>query len=159
VTPLPANAQLVAPRDRLAFLDSQSVLLAQPTTAIQAWNRVMERPLPGLKAAFWLRDQISSWFGVARIGGFSGRSAQLPRVGDHLDFFLVEQVSDGCLSLTARDRHLDTMTCVTVTGQRLAITSSVVTHNLFGRLYMVPVAPAHRVIVWWMLRRLRRTQP
>jgi len=78
------------------------------------------------------------------------------RVSDPVDFFLIGPVDDQVLSLTTRDRHLDVMTCVTVEGAQLAITASVVTHNGFGRLYMVPVAPAHRLIVWAMLRRLRR---
>ncbi|MEM9855606.1 MAG: DUF2867 domain-containing protein [Pseudomonadota bacterium] len=36
------------------------------------------------------------------------------------------------------------------------MTSSVRTHNLFGRLYMIPVGVAHRWIVRGMLRKLAR---
>lgn len=153
---LPAHAQLIAPRAVLTYLDSQSVTLPAPITAIEAWRLVMAKPLPGLRWAFWLRDAISARFGVARIGGFSGAAVGDRKVGDHLDFFMIEHIDDQVLSLTARDRHLDVMTCVTVEGARLAITASVVTHNGFGRLYMIPVAPAHRLIVWAMLRRLRQ---
>ena len=153
---LPPHAQLIAPPADLAYLDSQSVTLPAPITALEAWRRVMAKPLPGLRWAFWLRDAISARFGVQRIGGFSGAKVGAPQVGDHLDFFLIEHIDDQVLSLTARDRHLDVMTCVTVNGADLAITASVVTHNGFGRLYMLPVAPAHRLIVWAMLRRLRR---
>jgi len=154
---LPASAQLIAPLERLAYLDSQSIPLPAAITAIEAWRLVMANPLPGLAWAFWLRDAISARFGVARIGGFSGAEVASPQVGDHLDFFLIAHISDGVLALTARDRHLDVMTCVTVEAARLAITASVVTHNWFGRAYMIPVAPAHRLIVWVMLRRLRRS--
>ena len=154
---LPAHAQLIAPLAVLVYLDSQSVALPAPITALEAWRLVMAKPLPGLGLAIKLRDAISARFGVARIGGFSGAIVEAPQVGDHLDFFLIEHISDTVLSLTARDRHLDVMTCVTVEGVRLAITASVVTHNWFGRLYMIPVAQAHRLIVWAMLRRLRRS--
>jgi len=41
--------------------------------------------------------------------------------------------------------------------QRLSITTSVKTHNAFGRLYMLPVAPAHGVIVRSMLARVGRS--
>ena len=153
---LSPHAQLIGPRAALAFLDSQSVTLRAPITALEAWRLVMAKPLPGMAWAFWLRDAISARFGVARIGGFSGSVVDAPQVGDHLDFFLIEHIDDQTLSLTARDRHLDVMTCVTVEGLRLTITASVVTHNGFGRLYMVPVAPAHRLIVWAMLRRMRQ---
>ena len=151
----PATATLVAPRDQLAYLDSQSVALAEPLTALQAWQKIMAKPLPGLRLAFRIRDAISARFGVARIGGFSGKPVANPKVGDHLDFFLVEQISDDTLVLTARDRHLDVMISVNCDGRQLGITASVITHNWFGRAYMLPVAPAHRLIVWAMLRRLR----
>jgi Protein of unknown function (DUF2867) len=93
---------------------------------------------------------------VRRVGGFSGRHGDAPGVGDTLDFFRVERAAPDFLTLTGRDRHLDVMTCVTCEGTRLSITASVVTHNRFGRVYMSPVAPAHRLIVAAMLRRLAR---
>jgi hypothetical protein len=154
--PLPTDCDLVAPPGRLSFLDSQSLPLPAPMTALEAWNRVMARPLPGMALAMRLRDAVSARFGVRRIGGFSGRRVRAVQPGDHLDFFLVERAAPQVLTLTARDRHLDVMTCVTTGDRRLAITSSVITHNLFGQLYMLPVAPAHRLIVRSMLRRLRR---
>ncbi|WP_312808455.1 hypothetical protein [Agrobacterium cavarae] len=38
----------------------------------------------------------------------------------------------------------------------LTITSSIVTHNAFGRIYMLPVGPAHTLIINSDLRRLKR---
>ncbi|MDR0808183.1 MAG: DUF2867 domain-containing protein [Gemmobacter sp.] len=154
MTVLPARTVLVAPRERLAFLDSQSVELPRAMTPLEAWNAIMAHPLPGLALAFRLRDAISARFGVKRIGGFTRRVAERVEPGDRLDFFLVEEAAPDRLVLTERDRHLDVMTCVTVEGRRLAITSSVVVHNRFGKAYMLPVAPAHRLIVRLMLRRL-----
>lgn len=151
-----ASPALVAPRDSLAYHDTQSATLHRPMTALEVWNRIMAEPLPGLKLAFRIRDAISARFGVARIGGFSGALRQEVRPGDRLDFFLVEAVSAEQLVLTARDRHLDVMISVDVAGRRVTITASVITHNAFGRAYMIPVAPAHRLIVWLMLRRLGR---
>lgn len=153
---IPARARLVAPRDALAFLDSQSVRLPCDVTPLEAWRRIMANPLPGLQLAFRIRDAISAQFGVKRIGGFSRAQVTAPQVGDRLDFFLIEQISDTSLTLSARDRHLDVVTSVTTDGAELAITSSVVTHNRFGRAYMLPVGPAHRLIVRIMLRRLQR---
>lgn len=152
----PPHAQLVAPVADLAYLDCQSITLPAPITPLQAWRMVMAAPLPGMRLAFRIRDAISARFGVARIGGFSGAQPVQPRVGNKLDFFLIEAISDGVLTLTARDRHLDVMTCITSAGCDLAITASVITHNRFGRAYMLPVAPAHKLIVWLMLRRIRR---
>lgn len=125
-------------------------------TAISAWKLIMADPLPFPGLAFKIRDAVSKHFGAKRIGGFSGPARRDPQVGDHLDFFLVERAEPCMLTLTARDRHLDVLRCITTFDQRLTITSSVITHNSFGRAYMIPGAPAPRLIVWAMLRRLDR---
>ncbi len=110
--------------------------------------------MPLLDLAFRIRDAVSARFGVRRIGGLGTTPSDGVRVGERLDFFLVEHVAPDLLVLTERDRHLDVMTCISTQGAELTITSSVVTHNLFGRAYMVVVGPAHRLIVRAMLRRL-----
>ena len=38
-------------------------------------------------------------------------------------------------------------------GDMLEVATVVHTHNAFGRLYMLPVAPVHRLIVPHLLRR------
>lgn len=78
------------------------------------------------------------------------------QVGDRLDFFLVERSAPDMLVLTERDRHLDVMACLSIADRVLTITSSVVTHNTYGRLYMLPVGPAHKLIVNSHLKRLKR---
>lgn len=156
---LSAVVQLVAPVEKLYYLDSQSITLTTELSALEAWNRVMAQPMPVMKIAFWVRDTISHWFGVKRIKGFSGTPRSDVKTGDHLDFFLVEHIEQEVLCLTARDKHLDVMTCVTTDEHRLAITSSVITHNWFGRVYMFPVAFAHRLIVRKILARLEKSLP
>lgn len=153
---LPQNVQLVAPRDELDFLDSQTLTLPKACTPLEAWHFIMQQPIPLMKLAFSIRDAISSRFGVKRIGGFSGKRDPDLTEGDHLDFFLIERLTPDILTLTERDTHLDVMTCITRTGQTLTITSSVITHNRFGRAYMVPVRPAHRLLVKIMMKRLAR---
>ena len=148
------NSRILDVPERLDFLDRQTVQLRNVLSPLEAWNVLMARPIPFLAWAFRLRDAISSRFGVRRIGGFSGERRDTINIGERLDFFLVEHVAPDILVLTERDRHLDVMTCISTMDKELAITSSVITHNLFGRLYMLPVAPAHRLIVRGMLRRL-----
>jgi len=152
----PAQIELVAPRAQLNFFDQQSVVLPREVTALEAWARAMANPLPFMGAAFKIRDAIAARFGVKRIGGFSGQVPGFVQVGDKLDFFLVETLSDTVLSLSERDTHLDVLTCVTCVDRVLTITSSVKVHNRFGWFYMLPVAPAHRIIVRVMLRRILR---
>ncbi len=110
-----------------------------------------------MRLAFKIRDTISALFGVRRIGGFSGKRRDHVREGDYLDFFLVERIEANMLVLTARDNHLDVMTCITTGAGSVSITASVITKNFFGRLYMLPVGPAHRLIVWNLLKRLKHS--
>lgn len=141
------NIQTLGPTSELDFFDKQTVVLPHPISPLEAWAIVMSHPMPIVTLAFRVRDAISSLFGVKKIGGFSGVTPETVTVGQKLDFFLVEHVSTDVLTLTARDRHLDVMTCISAEKNTLTITSSVITHNLFGRFYMIPVAPAHKMIV------------
>lgn len=154
-TPPNTNIQMLAPTAELDFFDRQSIQLSKPISPLEAWGIIMSRPSPVLKFAFRVRDAISSKFGVKKIGGFSTSSPKTIAVGDRLDFFLVEHVSQDVLTLSERDSHLDVLTCLSSAGNELTITSSVKTHNAFGRAYMLPVAPAHKLIVRSFLRRVR----
>lgn len=151
-----ARIQILAPAAELDFLDSQSVVLPVQITPLEAWNLMHARPMPGLKLAFKVRDAVCACFGVKRIGGISSKPRTDVKTGDKLDFFLVEAVSDTRMTLTVRDRHLDVMTCLSSSNGILSVTSSVKTHNLFGRAYMLPVRPAHKLIVAMSLKRLEQ---
>lgn len=140
----------------LDYHDSRSLPLPVEITALEAWNLMTGEQGWFMRMAFRTRDVISSFFGVKRIGGFSGVKRGAVQAGDHLDFFLVEHSAPELLVLTERDRHLDVMVCLSITNCVLTITSSVVTHNAFGRLYMLPVGPAHKLIVNGHFRRLKR---
>lgn len=150
------TSQTLQPIGDLDYYDQRSVVLPHSITPLEAWNLIMAGPQPILRAAFRVRDAISARFGVKRIGGFSGTPKDTVQVGDYLDFFLVEHVGPDVLILTERDRHLDVMTYISTAEKCVTVTSSVVTHNFFGRAYMLPVGVAHKLIVSGMLRRLKR---
>lgn len=158
----PPEGRIVAPAPDCRFLHQARVSLPGPVAPLDAWHRVMAHPLPGMQLAFRIRDWVSARFGVKRIGGFSGAQGQRAEAGQRLDFFLVEEATPERLVLSERDRHLDVLTCITATpagqGTEVTILSSVVTHNSFGRAYMLVVGPAHRLIVRLMLGRLRRAR-
>ncbi|MCM5557481.1 DUF2867 domain-containing protein [Pleomorphomonas sp. JP5] len=146
----------LCPPAELDYYDARSLALPVDITPLQAWDLMTGEPGPLMRLAFRARDAISALFGVRRIGGFSGRQRSDAKVGDRLDFFLVEASAPDALVLTERDRHLDVMICVSVVERLLTVTASVVTHNAFGRVYMLPVGPAHKLIVDHYLRRLKR---
>ncbi|WP_223462605.1 MULTISPECIES: DUF2867 domain-containing protein [unclassified Pseudomonas] len=140
----------------LDYYDSRSAPLPVEITTLDAWNIMTAEPGLFMRLAFRTRDAISSLFGVKRIGGFSGVRRETVNAGEQLDFFLVEHSAPDMLVLTERDRHLDVMICLSITDRVFTITSSVVTHNVFGRIYMLPVGLAHKLIVNSDLRRLKR---
>ena len=154
------SAQLVAAPAELDFLHSDGIGVTAPMTAIQAYC-AMTSDVPGwLAMAFRLRDFISRRFNVATIHGFSSRNPErVPAVGELLDFFTVEAISDQQLVLTSRDTHLAVMVSMDLDEakqgrQRLNVTTSVQCFNRFGRLYMLPVGKAHGPIVRRMLRNI-----
>lgn len=144
------------PPSELDFHDRHTVPIPADLTPLEAWNLMTTTSGPLMRLAFQVRDAISSRFGVKRIGGFSGKHRESVQAGDRLDFFLVEYSAPDKLILTERDRHLDVMICLSKDAHQLTLTASVVTHNTFGRLYMLPVGPAHRLIVQTYLKRLKR---
>ncbi|WP_310621295.1 DUF2867 domain-containing protein [Flexibacterium corallicola] len=150
------NVPILGPIETLDFFHQGSVQLSSKITPLEAWRIIMSQPMPVLNLAFRIRDAVCSLFGVQKIGGFSGTVPQTVVAGQKLDFFMVEHISSDALVLTGRDRHLDVMTSIVTQGQMLTITSSVKVHNRFGWLYMIPVAPAHKLIVRQNLRQLKR---
>lgn len=140
----------------LDYYHVRSVQLPVHISPLDAWNIITADSGLLMRTAFQIRDAISAKFGVKRIGGFTGAERKDVHVGDHLDFFLVEHSDPQMLILTERDRHLDVMICISIADRLLTITSSVVTHNLYGRIYMVPVGVAHKVIVGSYVKALKR---
>ncbi|MFW2545497.1 DUF2867 domain-containing protein [Primorskyibacter sp. 2E107] len=151
-----AQIQIVAAKDSLDFFDSQSADVHREYSPLDVYARISADMKDRMGWAFKIRDALSAPFGVRRIGGFSGQVPNHVQPGDRLDFFRVEASRDTMLVLTERDRHLDVMTCISCQGTMVTITSSVVTHNAFGRVYMMLVGPAHRMIVKGQIKRLAR---
>jgi hypothetical protein len=153
----PESFETIVPESNLSYFDQQSVDLKRVISCLEAWNMIMFNRSDMLRTAFKIRDVISARFGVRPVGGFSGRTVSNINVGENLDFFLVEKAEPYNLVLTVRDRHLDVMVNLTTQGRRFSITTSVKTHNLFGKVYMVPVGVVHRQVVRGSLRDLKST--
>lgn len=166
VTNIPAGACLVGHMSNLNFLHVDCTPLNDRLTAFEAYCIMTKDISLPLRGAFFVRDKISRLFSVQEIRGFSrNRTKSAPSVGGRLDFFTVERSEDHQLVLSSRDRHLAVMVsvdivpradCATAIGhaRSMHVTTSVETYNTFGRLYMVPVAVAHRHIVRNMLRKV-----
>ena len=66
----------------LDYHDSRSLTLPVEITALEAWNLMTAEQGWLMRMALRTRDVISSFFGVKRIGGFSGVERGAVQAGD-----------------------------------------------------------------------------
>ncbi len=106
-----------------------------------------------------LRDRIVSLFGLKTVGRLKlashGWVSSTPSVGDPFSIFQVVSVDDAELVLGIDDTHLDVRLSFLkrLHGPRASyvVGSWVKTHNRLGRVYMLAVAPVHRLLVRLMM--------
>jgi hypothetical protein len=88
---------------------------------------------------------------VGKLGSVPPPSAASTlRPGDRVGIFAIRSVCDDEAVLEIIDSHLDVVLSVyrhDGTPQRLTVSTLVFYHNRVGRLYMLPVAPMHRLVV------------
>lgn len=147
------------------FHDAWSVVPADPTLcalgqflksaqATPAWvNRLMS-----------LRNQVVVRLGLKDLGHLDGFDADKPvdhyQPGDRIGIFTLLENHPDEVVLGDTDKHLDVALSIhkapsPETGQVVLTASTVVhVHNLLGRLYMLPVAPVHKLIVPSVMRAL-----
>lgn len=158
---VPPAARLLAEPRQLDYLHTTGTGIKHGMSAWQVYAAMTDGIPAWLAWSFRIRDALSRPFGVAPIKGFSRHSPNdVPPVGGTADFFRVEAVFRDQLVLLSADTHLTVMVSIDITrspngsADRADITASVKNRNVFGKLYMLPVAPMHGVVVGRMLRNI-----
>ncbi|MDD2058269.1 DUF2867 domain-containing protein [Pseudomonas sp. GD03860] len=164
-------ASLIYPQvTRASFIDAQQVVLADSHRPAMACFLDVMAGMPGwIDNLMALRNRVVQAFGLKDLGRLTRIDRQRDpasyQPGERVGVFtLIRNTAEEVL-LVDRDKHLDvyiSLLCkpATVDDTRTVVVSTVVhTHNLLGRLYMLPVAPFHRFIAPIALGRLLRTQP
>jgi len=120
--------------------------------ARQAAERMMGRAPRWVDALVTLRNILVAPFGLKTSG--AGATAARDMVG----IFPVISQTPERLVAGFNDKHLDFRVVVDVVpsgdGQNVTATTLVLTHNLFGRVYLAIITPFHRLIVPTMLRQV-----
>ena len=135
------------------FIDAFSVTIdGTGLDARTAANRMFGH-LPGwVKGLLALRDLIVRPFGLTT----TKQARQIS--GDRIGMFPVLSETPQQIVAGFDDSHLDFRAIIDVVtaghGQRVTATTVVLTHNLFGRTYLMIIAPFHRVIVRSAMRRV-----
>ena len=107
------------------------------------------------------RNKIVSLLGLKNLGAMSNLNRTKPleayAIGDRIGIFTLAYLAQDEVIMGDNDKHLNVQVSIyrqhTPRGCDLTVTTVVHNHNWLGRLYMVFVAPAHKVIVRAMLKR------
>jgi hypothetical protein len=163
--PVPAGSLIARQLPGAHFHDAWSVEPADPALcALGQFLKAAQATPAWVNGLMTLRNQVVPRLGLKDLGHLNGFDADKPvdqyKAGDRVGIFtLIENHADEVL-LGDTDRHLDVMLSVhkgqnSETGRTVLTVSTVVhIHNLLGRLYMLPVAPVHRLIVPSVLKAL-----
>ncbi|MBA0429822.1 MULTISPECIES: DUF2867 domain-containing protein [Stenotrophomonas] len=123
-------------------------------SALQAY-RDMAATIPGwFDGLMALRNRGMRLLGMKHLGSL--RAVQVvedPQPGQRLGIFTLQSLDDDAIVLEDDDRHLRVQLALQWQGDLLEVATVVHTHNAFGRVYMLPVAPVHRLIVPHLLEK------
>jgi hypothetical protein len=111
-------------------------------TALQAY-RDMAATIPGwFDGLMALRNRGMRLLGMKDLGSLRAvQDIAQPRPGQRLGIFTLQSLDDDAIVLEDDDRHLRVQLALQWQGDVLEVATVVHTHNAFGRLYMLPVAP------------------
>jgi len=161
-TPIPEGNALHAAQDRAYFAHCAAVRLPRrPASALQAYldlAALAPRWFEGLMA---VRNRGMRALGMKDLGRIAdARPPGAPRPGDRLGIFTLRHLDDDQIVLGDDDRHLSVSLSLQLGGAAdapsLHCATVVERPNAFGRLYMLPVDPVHRLIVPHLLQRYAR---
>jgi hypothetical protein len=151
---LPSNATLIA--NEIDYLDYQKKAISKNLTAYQAYEIMTSHQPKWLEILFRIRDCLVKAVGIKPINGFSrsrkeNHDSNLNKI---VHFFTITEETDNKLTLVVKDSHLDVCVCIIVIDEHdnsnkntLYLIASVKNHNIWGKLYMLPVSILHPYIV------------
>ncbi|MCO6551348.1 MAG: DUF2867 domain-containing protein [Gilliamella sp.] len=151
---LPDNVSFIA--EEIDYLDCQKKDISKKLTAYEVYKMMTSYQPRWLKILFKIRDCLVKLIGVKAINGFdsSAENKHQPDESNMADFFTITEETDDKLTLVVKDCHLDVCVCIRVVDKgndisknTVYLIASVKNHNIWGKLYMLPVAILHPYIV------------
>lgn len=163
--PVPAGSRIEALLAGSYFHDAWCVDVDDATPTALDHLLVAMRSTPAwIDAMMQMRNRAVALAGLKNLGGLAGIDPRKPALdyvsGDRVGVFsLIENSPDEVL-VGDDDKHLRVVLSVCrrpapdSANTRLVLTTVVHVHNLLGRLYMLPVAPMHKLIAPAVLARV-----
>jgi Protein of unknown function (DUF2867) len=162
--PIPIECSLHASARTAYFADAFETLVPRShLTATQLYGAVMRSTPKWVDTAMLARNRIVRLFGLKDLGALSAVPAMAEHAlqpGQRIGIFTFASATPTELVMQDTDKHLSVRIAVikqTVDAvhDRVIACTVVHTHNLLGKLYLLPVGPAHKYIVPAVLRRAR----
>lgn len=157
VTIVPFRSALNGMQPRADYWDAYEVEVdPPPATALDGYLAFARGTPTWIDSLMTLRNRIVRLLGLKDVGQLAGvpHTGERKRgPGDRVGIFTIRSLRDEEAVLEIIDSHLDVVVSVMLEGQRLTLTTMVFEHNWIGRLYMLPVAPMHRIVVRAILAR------
>jgi hypothetical protein len=162
----PANSLIRAHLPGADFHDAFRTAVAHPErTAMQHFLAALSGTPGWVRQAMTLRNRVVVHFGLRQPPPWQptpGRAPDSYRPGERLGVFELLHIDDDEVLAGDDDKHLRVLLSVrrvpAQDGQpaRVVLSTVVHIHNLLGRLYMLPVGPAHKLIAPAVLARVNQ---
>jgi hypothetical protein len=152
---LPNSCRLYAERGRASFCDAfEADLTDASLSALEIALRYMRATPQWVEALLSVRNWAVAPLGLrdsGPMGGVSDKPAAAYAPGERLGVFTIRSIELDEVVLSADDRHAEVRVAFLARPRKDAptyvIASWVRTRNTLGRLYMIPVAQIHPLVV------------
>lgn len=159
----PKNSKIASLLPGAHFHDAWAIAPAEPgLDALGQFLRVAERTPRWIDRLMGIRNFVMGYFGLKNLGGLSqinpDKKSSDYFAGDRVGIFTLISKTEEEVLLGDNDNHLKVVVSVhkgvELSGAQPVVTVTTVVHvkNWLGKLYMLPVAPAHRVIARTMVK-------
>jgi hypothetical protein len=155
-TTIPAGTRIADYAKGAYFADAWSVTAAEPDlTALGQFIKAVRATPRWVETCMKLRNVAVQFVGLKNLGGLAevvqDKADSQYKVGDRLGIFTLLEIAPDEVLMGDDDKHLKATLSVSCAkqdnGQILVTVTTVVhVHNLLGKIYMLPVAPMHKLI-------------
>lgn len=153
----PEDIDLICAKEQLDYFDVQTMEISNELSAMDFYVLMTQHQPKWIGYSFSVRDFFCRLFGIKTIQGFT--EGGIDREAKKAHFFQILDEQQDKLTLAIRDKHLDVCICIRLMPlneqkNRVHVIASVKEHNILGKIYMVPVAKFHPIVVKSMFKNI-----
>lgn len=160
-TEVPSSSKISTQLSGAYYFDSYKVRISNnDRTALNIYLEIVSKTPSWINYLMSIRNNIVSILGLKNLGHLGEIDTGKPEseycVGDRVGIFSILSLSKQEVILGDSDNHLDAKLSVFILDDSenkvVTISTVVYVHNMLGRVYMLFVKPAHKLISPAMLR-------